>query len=134
MQLLLDRLSHGKEAELPSMLYGFEESSPAAQKVLLSMLQVLRPPFPQQHMKFIGSRKAGRFTMIIAHVPWHKEPHSYEFQPIIVCREGDQDQVVGFVLPFNDIFYLIREADLEDISQLTHWYIQRYGGRSAGKK
>ena len=70
--------------------------------------------------------------MIVANVPWHKGPHAYEHQPIILCREGDQYQVVGYVLPFNDIFQLIQSADGESINELTQWYIQTYGTRAAG--
>lgn len=131
MQALLDRLSHGGEAELPSMLFGYQQSSPGAREVLLGMLKVLRPPSPDQHMKFEASRRAGRFTMIVAKVPWHKGPHAYEHQPIILCREGDQYQVVGYVLPFNDIFQLIQSADGESINELTQWYVQTYGMRAA---
>jgi hypothetical protein len=83
-------------------------------------------------MKFEASRRAGRFTMIVAHVPWHKGPQAYEYQPIILCREGDQYQIVGYVLPFNDIFQLIQGSDSESINELTQWYIQTYGVRAAG--
>jgi len=132
MQALLDKLSHGPETELPAMLFGYQQSSPGAREVLLGMLKVLRPPSLDQHMKLEASRRAGRFTMMVAHVPWHKGPHAYEYQPIILGREGDQYQVVGFVMPFNDIFQLIQGADSESINQLTQWYIQRYGMRAAG--
>ena len=132
MQALLDKLSHGPEAEFPAMLFGYKQSSPGAREVLLGMLKVLRPPSPDQHMKFEASRRAGRFTMIVAHVPWHKGPHAYEYQPIILCREGDQYQVVGYVLPFNDIFQLIQDADGQSINELAQWYLQTYGMRAAG--
>ena len=109
------------------MIFGYKQSSPGAQGVLLGMLKVLRPPSPDQHMKFEASHRAGRFTMIVAHVPWHKGAQAYEYQPIIVCREGNQDQVVGYVLPFNDIFQLIQGTDGENINELTQWYLQKYG-------
>ena len=131
MQVLLDKLSHGPEAELPAMLYGYKQSSPGAQNVLLGMLKPLRPPTPEQHMTVESSRRAGRFTMIVAHVPWHKGPHAYEYQPIICCREGEQEQVLGYILPFNDILPLIQGNDMENISSLTQWYLQKYGS-SAG--
>lgn len=132
MQVLLDKLSHGPEAELPAMLFGYKQSSSGAREVLLGMLKVLRPPAADQHMKFETSRRAGRFTMIVARVPWHKGPHAYEYQPIILCREGDQYQVVGYVLPFNDILELIQGTDSQNINELTQWYIQTYGMRAAG--
>jgi hypothetical protein len=129
MQALLDRLSHGSEADLPSMLYGYKQSSAGAQKTLVGMLNVLRPTSPEQHMKFHGFRQAGRFTMIVAHVAWYKGPYAYEYQPIIVCHEGEQDQVVGYILPFNDILPLIQQKDMESICELSQWYLQEYGTR-----
>jgi hypothetical protein len=131
MQALLDKLSHGPEADLPTMLFGYKQSSPGAREVLLGMLKVLRSPSPDQHMKFETSRRAGRFTMIVAHVPWHKGPHAYQYQPIILCEEGNQLQVVGYVLPFNDIFQLIQHGDSESIDELTQWWIQTYGKNAA---
>jgi hypothetical protein len=132
MQAVLDKLSHGHEAGLPAMLFGYKESSPGAQEILLAMLKALRPPTPEQHMKFESSSRAGRFTMVVAHVPRHKKPHGYEYQPIIFCREGDQYQVVGYLLPFNDILPLIKDADSGSISELTQWYLQTYGTRAGG--
>jgi len=132
MQALLDKLSHGPEAELPAMLFGYKQCSPGAQDVLRGMLKVLRPPSPEQHMKFEASRRAGRFTMVVAHVSWHKGPYAYEYQPIILCREGDQYQVVGYVLPFNDIFQLIKGPESESINELSQWYIETYGKHALG--
>ena len=132
MQPILDQLSHGPEAELPSMIYGYKQSSPGAQKVLLGMLQALRPPSPDQHMTFEVCRTSGRFTLIIAHVPWHKGPYAYEHQPIIICQEQGQTQVVGYILPFNDIFHLIKPDEFKDITELSQWFLHSYDVRSPG--
>ena|SRR5215468_10383922 len=130
MQALLDKLSHGPETELPMMLYGYKQSSPGAQNVSLGMLKALRPPTAEQHMTFENFRRAGRFTMIVARVPWHKGPYAYEHQPIIFCREGEQEQVVGYVLPFNDILPLIQGNDMQSVMELSQWYLQEYGTRA----
>jgi hypothetical protein len=69
MQPLLDKISHAPESELPGLLYGYRQSSPGAQKVLLGMLKPLRAPSAEQHMSVEAVRKSGRFTMIVARVP-----------------------------------------------------------------
>ena len=44
MQALLDRISHGPESELGTLIYGFAEASPGAQEVLLGIIRPLRAP------------------------------------------------------------------------------------------
>jgi|GEM_PF-2825811 len=129
MQPLLDRLSHSPESELPGLLYGYSMSTPGAQKVLLGMLSPLRAPSPEQHMSVETVRRSGRFTMIVARVPWPRGTEPAGFQPIIVTGDAGHEQVVGYILPFNDIFSLMQGADMQSITELSHWWIQRYGQR-----
>jgi hypothetical protein len=131
MQVLLDKLSLGPEAELPSMIYGYKQSSAGAQKVLLGMLKAVRSPSPQQPLKYEASRRSGRFTMVVAHAPWHKGPYAYEYQPIIICHEEGHDQVVGYVLPFDDIYQLLPSYYEKNIGELNEWYIRLYGSHNA---
>lgn len=126
MQAFLDKISHGPESELSGLLYGYSQASPGAQQVLLGMLRPLRAPSPDQHMTVEASRDAGRFTMLVVHVPWPMPPQGAGLHPIIICRDGGHEQVVGYVLPFNDIFHYFRGADSESIMQLSQWWIQSY--------
>ena len=127
MQLLLDKISHSPESELPSLLYGYSQSSTGAQKVLLGMLHPLRAPSSEQHMSVETVRQSGRFTMIVARVPWPRGTEPAGLQPIIVTGDAGHEQVVGYILPFNDIFPLMQGDDLQSITELSQWWIQKYG-------
>ena len=133
MQAFLDRISHGPEAELGTLIYGYIDASPGAKEVLLGMVRPLRAPSADKHMTIEASRSAGRFTMLSVGVPWPHPTQGYgfqaSFQPIIICRDGGRDSVVGYVLPFNDIMFHFHGADMENIMQLSQWWIQTYGKR-----
>ena len=129
MQPLLDKISHSPESELPGLLYGYSQSSPGAQKVLLGMLRPLRAPPSEQHMSVESVRQSGRFTMIVARVPWPRGTEPAGFQPIIITGDAGHEQVVGYILPFNGIFPLMQPADMQSITELSQWWIQRYGQR-----
>jgi len=134
MQALLDKLTHGPESDFPSLIYGYKQSSADAQKTLEATLKVLRAPAPGQHMTVDQSHRAGRFTMIVAHVPWQRSPDESQYQPIIFCREGDREQVVGYVLAFNDVMPLLPEQDSRSLNELTNWFLQEYGNRIGTKR
>jgi hypothetical protein len=129
MQPLLDKISHSPESELPGLLYGFTQSSPAAQKVLLGMLRPLRAPSPEQHMSAEAIRQSGRFTMVVARVPWQRGTEPPGLQPIIVAGDAGHEQIVGYILPFDDIMPLLQGADMQSITELSQWWIQQYGQR-----
>lgn len=129
MQTVLDKISHSPESELPGLLYGYTQSSPGAQQVLIGMLRPLRAPSPQQHMSVEAVRQSGRFTMIVARVPWPRGSDPAGLQPVIVSGDAGREQVVGYVLPFNDIIPLVSGADMQSITALSHWWIQQYGQR-----
>ncbi|PYJ80519.1 MAG: hypothetical protein DME22_23995 [Verrucomicrobia bacterium] len=133
MQALLDQISHGPEDQLGTFIYGYSDASPGAQQVLLGMIRPLRAPSADKHMTNEASRSAGRFTMLSVGVPWSQPTQGYgfqaSFQPIIICHDGGRDSVVGYVLPFNDIMFHFHGADMENIMQLSQWWIQTYGKR-----
>ena len=132
MQPLLEQIAHGSESELGKVVYGYSQASTGAQQVLVGMLRPLRAPSVEKQMKVEATREAGRFTMLVVQVPWGAAtqplpPSSKtELQPIIVCQEDSQWKVVGYVLPFNDIFHHFRGQDSQDIMQLSQWWIQTY--------
>jgi len=130
MQTFLDKISHGPESALGNLLYGYSQASPGAQQVLLGMLRPLRAPSPDKHMTIEASRDEGRFTMLVVRVPWTRPTQGVGLQPIIICRDGGHEQVVGYVLPFNDIFHHFRGADSGSIMQLSQWWIQSYAKRN----
>jgi hypothetical protein len=133
MQTFLDKISHGPEAELGGLIYAYSEASPGAQQVLQEMVRPLRAPSPDKHMSIEGSRDAGRFTMVSVRVPWGQPTQGYgfqaSFQPIIICHEAGRDLLVGYVLPFNDIFHHFAGADMESITELSQWWIETHGKR-----
>jgi hypothetical protein len=129
MQTLLDKISHSPESELPDLLYGYAQSSPGAQKVLLGMLRPLRAPSSQEHITIEAVHQSGRFTMIAARVPWPRGTERADLQPIIVTGEPGHEQVVGYVMPFNDIFSLMKGTDMQSVCELSMWWIQNYGQR-----
>jgi len=129
MQTVLDKISHSPESELPALLYGYSQSSSGAQKLLLGMLRPLRAPSSEQHMSVVAVRQSGRFTMIVARVPWTRGSQPGGFQPIIITGDAGKEQVVGYVLPFNDIFSLMQGADMRSVTELSQWYVQQYGQR-----
>jgi hypothetical protein len=134
MQVLLDKLTHGPESDFPSLIYGYKQSSADAQKMLVATLKVLRAPAPGQHMTVDKFHQAGRFTMMVARVPWQRSPEESQYQPIIFCREGDQEQVVGYILAFNDVGSLIPEQDRKSLNELTDWFLEQYGNRISAKR
>lgn len=127
MQPFLEKISHSAEPELPGLLYGYNQSSAGAQKVLLGMLRPLRAPSPEQHMSVEAVRHSGRFAMIVAHVPWRRGAESSDLQPIIITGDVGHNQVVGYILPFDDIFPLLQPADMRSINELSQWWVQTYG-------
>jgi hypothetical protein len=127
LQPLLDKISHSPESELPGLLYGYSQSSAGAQRVLLGMLRPLRAPTPDQRISVDAVHQSGRFTMIAARVPWPRGTQPGGSQPIIITGDAGHEQVVGFVLPFNDILPLMQDADTQSITELSQWWIQQYG-------
>lgn len=73
--------------------------------------------------------RSGRFMMIVTRVPWPRGTEPAGLWPIIITGETGREQVVGFVLPFNDIFPLLQGGDLQSISELSQWGVQHYGQR-----
>jgi hypothetical protein len=130
MQTVLDKVSHAQEAELPALLYGYSKSSAGAQKVLLTMLQPLRAPSKDQHMSVEAVHQSGRFTLIVARVPWRRGSQPGGLQPIIICGETGHEQIVGYVLPFDDIIHNFAGPDMGSITQLSQWWIQNYARRN----
>jgi hypothetical protein len=127
MQSLLDKISHSPESELPGLLYGYSQSSTEAQEVLLGMLRPFRAPSSEQHMSVEAVRQSGRFTMIVARVPWPRGTEPAGLQPIIVTGDAGHEQIVGYMLPFNDILPLMQGGDMQSITELSQWWIQKYG-------
>src|SRR5215831_19799596 len=87
-QTILNKISHSPDSELPGLIFGYSQSSPAAQKVLLGMLRPLRAPSPEQHMSVEAVRESGRFTMIVARVPWSRGSLPGGLQPIIITGDA----------------------------------------------
>ncbi len=131
MQQVLDKISNAPDSDLPAILYGYDQSSPGVREVLLGMLKPLRTPSSAQHMSVKATKQSGRFTMIVAQVPWLPGRQGSGLQPIIVTGESGHEQVVGYVLPFDDIYPLLKGSDMRDISALTQWWIQDFA-RSGG--
>ncbi len=67
--------------------------------------------------------------MIVARVPWPRGTQSAGFQPIIITGDAGQEQVVGYVLPFDDIFPLMQGEDMASVTELSQWYVEHYGQR-----
>jgi hypothetical protein len=129
LQPLLDKISHSPDSELSNLLYGYSKSSAGAQQVLLGMLRPLRAPTPDQHMTIEGVRQSGRFTMIVARVPWPRGTEPAGLQPILITGENGHEQVVGSVLPFDDILSLMQGEDMQNITELSQWWIENFGQR-----
>lgn len=129
MAPLLEKISHSPESELPGLLFGYNQSSAGAQKVLLGMLRPLRAPSSDQNMSVEEVHQSGRFTMIVARVPWPRGTEPPGLQPIIVTGDVGHEQLVGYVLPFDDILPLIQGADMQNITELSQWWIQNYAQR-----
>jgi hypothetical protein len=126
MDELLQRLSHRSEEENGPLIYGYAQAKPEAQRVLLRMLSPLRSPTSDKRLELVGSRRSGRFTMLILRADWSRPGAGGDLQPIILCREGDSERLVGYVLPFNDIAHHFDKQDLASMAQLSGWWIQTY--------
>ncbi len=127
MEEFLDKVSQVPESELSGLLYGYGQLKPGAQKVLVGMLRPLRAPSPNEHIIIEAVRESGRFTMIVARVPWMRNSQPTDLLPIIVAKSAGHQQIVGFVLPFDDTIPLFSEEDLEKIHGLSLWWIRQYG-------
>ncbi len=72
--------------------------------------------------------------MIVARVPWPRGPQPGGFQPIIITGDEGKEQVIGYVLPFDDILQLFQNgSDMQSIQELSQWYIEEYGRRDGRK-
>lgn len=133
MQTLLDKLSHGPEAAVGGLIYGYSQAAPGTQQVLMGMVRPLRAPSPDKHMSIEASLRAGRFTMLSVRVPWPQPTQGYgfqaSFQPVLVYHQDGSDLLAGYVLPFNDIFHHFAGADMESITELSQWWVEGYGKR-----
>ena len=127
--MFLDKIAHSPESELPSLLYGYNDVSAGAQKVLLGMLRPLRAPSPEQHLRVEATKQAGRFTMLIVHVPWPHGPGSGDLFPVVVTGPASSEQVVCYVTPFNDIISQMHGSDSQDFGELAMWWITEYARR-----
>jgi hypothetical protein len=130
LQLLLDRISHSPESELPALLYGYNESPARVRQVLPGMLRPLRAPSPEQHMSVEAVRQSGRFTMIVARVPWPLSVKAGGLHPIMVTGAPGREKVVGYLLPFNDIFPLMQGTDMRDVNELSQWWVKEYAQKN----
>jgi hypothetical protein len=72
-------------------------------------------------------RRSGRFSMIVANVPWPRGSEPAGLHPVIVTGDAGKELVVGYVLPFNDIMGLIEGADMQNVTKLSEWFIEEYG-------
>ena len=124
--IFLDKIAHAPETELPGLLYGYKEISVGAQKVLLGMLQPLCTPSPEQHLRIEATKQAGRFAMMVVHVPWPHGPAPNDLFPVVVTGSPGSEQVVGYVTPFNDIASLLHGTDSQDFGELAMWWITEY--------
>jgi hypothetical protein len=129
-QMFLDKVSHAPESELPKFLYGYGQSPPGAQRVLINMLRPIRAPDASQHMKMEAVQQSGRFTLIVAQVPWLRDSQPGVLQPVITTGSVGNEQVVGYILPFDDISALISASDKQSIMELTSWWVLHYGKRA----
>lgn len=124
--VFLEKVAHSPEPDLPGLLYGYNDVPAGAQKVLLSMLRPLRSPSPEQHLRIEATRQAGRFTMIVVHVPWSHGPSLGDLFPVVVTGPAGREQVVGYVTPFDDINSFMHGSDRRDFGELAMWWITEY--------
>ena len=129
MQTFLDKVSHAPDSDLPGLVFGYSKVSPGAQRVLIGMLRPLRAPSREQHVSIESVRQSGRFTMIVARVPWPRGPQPGGLQPVLITGNPGQEQLVGYLLPFDDIMPLMQSTDMQSIGELSQWWIQEYGMR-----
>lgn len=127
MEVFLNRISHGPENELGELIYGYTKATPSGKMILLGLTKGLRAPSADQHMTIEALRDAGRFTMLAVHVPWPAPTIGARVQPILICHEDGRDRLVGYVLPFDDIFRYFQGADTENILELSQWWVESYG-------
>ena len=128
--MFLDKISHSPESELPHLLYGYNDVSAGAQKVLWGMMRPLRAPSPEQHLRVEATKQVGRFTMLVVHVPWPHGPSPGDLFPVVVTGPAGSEQVVGYVTPFNDIISLMHSSDTQDFGELAMWWITEYARRT----
>ena len=129
IQTFLDKLSHAPESDLPGLVYGYSKVSPGAQQVLIGQLSPLRAPSPEQHVSIEAVQQSGRFTMIVARVPWPRGAQPGGLQPVLITGSAGQEQLVGYLLPFDDTMPLMGGTDMECIGELSKWWIEAYGMR-----
>jgi hypothetical protein len=126
MQVFLDKISNSPDSDLPGLVFGYSKVSPGAQRVLIGLLRPLRAPSKEQHISIEAVRQSGRFTMIVARVPWPRGPQPAGLQPVLITGNPGQEQLVGFLLPFDDIMSLMDGPDMQSVGELSQWWIQEY--------
>ena len=59
----------------------------------------------------------GKFTRKAARGNW---------KPILICHERGRDLLAGYVLPFDDILHHFAGPDMDNVRELSNWWIQNY--------
>lgn len=123
-QALLDRIAHGTDVDVGHAIYGFGQAPPPARKVLIGMLQPLRAPSADGKLSIEAAHTEGEFTLLIVRVSWPLRNSPNGRQPVIICHRAGEPQVVGYVLPFNDLMPRFSSADLASMAALSRWWMQ----------
>lgn len=84
MDALLDDISHSPVSDLPPLLHGYEDVDADSQSLLVDMLKPLRAPSADRHMTAEAHHTIGRFSMLVARVPWPRPGGSPDLQPNFV--------------------------------------------------
>lgn len=110
------------EDNLCSVVYGCSRIPRNVRHPLLFMIRTLEIPTGQQ-LRVLDSQLAGPFRLLIVNKPWKPDGTPDSFHPIIIGREDGHFRIIGYVLPFNELFAFFDSEQMKHIRSLASWWI-----------
>jgi hypothetical protein len=125
MKKLLSTLAHGDEAQLKTVIYGYENLSEVECRIPLGLLKKLHSPSSGQDLSVVEKHSLDRFTLLMLQVPWLNNPGEVlsELQPLLIAEQKKTLRIIGYVSPWNEITKQFSESEMAIIRRLSMIWI-----------
>jgi hypothetical protein len=123
----LSTLAHGEKAQLETLIYGYESLSESERQVPLRLLTKLHSPSFDQDLAVTEKHSLNRFSLLIIQVPWLLKQGEIlsDLQPLLITKQGGELKILGYVLPWNEIYQKFSGAETETIRKLSMIWISK---------
>ena len=120
---LLERMMHGPNEALPSILYAYDRIGPVGQQIVRGMIERLCEPGRVERLQIKERRNAGPLEMVIVNAPWRPHWSADGFLPFIIGRHDSRLQVFGYVLPFNPVMAILTAEERKHAFSLASCWV-----------